>query len=70
MKWRKGEKMSIKTRKFKCTGCGEDRPCTLENKQEPHSCSEMDDLFTEDLKCVLDSTNQTSIIGKRCLMML
>ena len=52
--------MSIKTRKFKCTGCGEDRSCTLETKQEPHSYSKMDDLFTEDLKCVLDSTNQTS----------
>lgn len=48
------------TRKFKCTGCGDDRPCFLETNQEQHLSSEMNDLFTEDLKCVLDSTNQTS----------
>jgi len=52
--------MSIEKRKFKCNGCGEGRPCFLETNQEPHSNSEMNDLFTEDLKCVLDSTNQTS----------
>ena len=52
--------MTTKKRKFKCTGCGEDRPCFLETNQEPNPLDEMYDLFTEDLKCVLDSTNQTS----------
>lgn len=47
----------IKTRKFKCTGCGEDRPCYLETNRE----SSIMDVYTEDvLKCVLDETNQTS----------
>ena len=53
--------MSVKTRVFKCTGCGDGRPCILEINQEPynHGLAD-DDLLTEDLKCVLDSTNQTS----------
>lgn len=46
----------IKTRKFKCTGCGEDRPCYLETNKE----SSIFDLYTEDkLTCVLDVTNRT-----------
>lgn len=52
--------MAIEKRKFKCTGCGEDRPCYLETNQEPNPLDAVEDLFTEDLKCVLDSTNQTS----------
>ena len=47
----------IKARKFKCTGCGEDRPCYLETNRE----SSIMDVYTEDtLKCVLDETNHTS----------
>lgn len=49
--------MATKKRKFKCTGCGEGRPCCLEVNQEP---SQFDYMVMEDLKCVLDSTNQTS----------
>ena len=49
--------MAIEKRKFKCTGCGEDRPCILEANQEPSICS---DMVVDDLKCVLDATNQTS----------
>jgi hypothetical protein len=52
--------MSIQKRTFKCTGCGESRPCILETNQEQHPQYDDEDLFTEDLKCVLDSTNQTS----------
>ena len=53
--------MSVKTRVFKCTGCGDDKPCTLKINQEPYNHGLTDnDLLTEDLKCVLDSTNQTS----------
>ena len=55
----------IKTRKFKCNGCGDDRPCYLETNQEPKSgLDAIEDLFLEDLKCVLDSTNQTSFNWK------
>ena len=45
-------------RKFKCTGCGDDRPCLLETNQEKGEIAFYD--HAEDLKCVLDSTNQTS----------
>lgn len=48
----------IVKRTFKCTGCGEDRPCILETNQEKREISFYDAL--EDLKCVLDETNQTS----------
>ena len=48
----------IKTRKFKCTGCGEDRPCYLETNQEKSEIAFFDAV--EDLKCVMDATNQTS----------
>ncbi len=50
--------MSILKTIFKCTGCGEDRPCYLETNQEPSP--PYIGLLTEDLKCVLDPTNQTS----------
>ena len=46
----------VKT-KFKCNGCGEDRPCFLETNQEK---SPFDYQKVEELKCVLDDTNQTS----------
>lgn len=53
--------MNIIKRKFKCTECGESRPCYLETNQEVYDSGLPDvDLLTEDLKCVLDSTNQTS----------
>jgi len=47
----------IKTRKYRCNGCGEDRPCYLTTNQEPHT---LDYMQIDDLKCVLDETNQTS----------
>jgi len=50
--------METKKRTFKCTGCGDDRPCYVESNQEPNPI--FDDLQIEDLKCVLDETNQTS----------
>ena len=45
----------VKKRRFKCNGCGESRPCYVETNQEPSSMS----LPVEDLRCVLDETNQT-----------
>jgi hypothetical protein len=48
----------IVKRKFKCTGCGDYRPCLLETNQEKGEIAFYD--HAEDLKCVLDSTNQTS----------
>ena len=48
----------IQNRKFKCNGCGEDRPCFLEINQGSKEIDFYDE--TEDLKCILDSTNQTS----------
>jgi len=50
--------MKTVKRKFKCTGCGEDRLCFLETNQEDNG--NLDYLIEEDLKCILDSTNQTS----------
>lgn len=47
----------ITKRKFICNGCGKDRPCMLETNQEINSLSFDDQL--EDLKCVLDETNQS-----------
>lgn len=47
----------IVKRTFKCTGCGEDRPCILEVNQEKREF--LYDI-EDDLKCVLDETNQTS----------
>lgn len=49
--------MITEERKFKCTGCGEDRPCYIETNQEKTKFSQID---IEDLICVLDVTNQTS----------
>lgn len=46
----------VQKRKFKCTGCGESRPCFLETNQESNNIMDV----IEDLKCVLDETNQTS----------
>lgn len=50
--------MGIKKRVFKCTGCGEDRPCILETNEDEDAYAFYD--HTEDLKCILDPTNQTS----------
>jgi hypothetical protein len=50
--------MSIVKRKFKCDGCGKDRPCFVETNQEEGVIAFYD--ATEDLKCILDETNQTS----------
>ena len=49
--------MSTVKREFKCTGCGVDRPCFIESNQEPNH---IDDSIFDDLKCILDDTNQTS----------
>ncbi len=40
---------------LKCTGCGEDRACILEINQEQY-----DYEIVNNLKCILDETNQTS----------
>ena len=50
--------MSIVKRKFKCTGCGDGRPCILETNQGRKEIPFYDAI--DDLKCVLDETNQTS----------
>ena len=47
--------MKIKKRKFKCEGCGKDRPCFVEINQDPSSLGFVD----VDLKCILDETNKT-----------
>jgi hypothetical protein len=41
-------------RKFKCEGCGIDRPCIVTTNQE-----ESIHPIIEDLNCILDKTNQT-----------
>lgn len=46
----------IKKQNYVCYGCGKDRPCFVETNQE------QTDFFVaeiEDLKCILDETNQT-----------
>lgn len=48
--------MSTEKRKFKCNGCGDDRPCYVETNQEPSNICDAQ----EDLICILDITNQTS----------
>jgi len=48
--------MKTEKRKYKCEGCGESRPCYVETNQEPSNITEI----IEDLKCILDETNQTS----------
>lgn len=50
--------MTLVKRKFKCEGCGKDRPCFVETNQEKSVIEWYD--HTEDLKCILDNTNQTS----------
>ena len=49
--------METEKRKFKCEGCGKSRPCYIETNQEKTNFSS---LVIEDLKCILDETNQTS----------
>ena len=56
--------MTIQKRKFKCTGCGEERPCFLEVNQEANG---MDFMMIDDLVCVLDHSNSTSFNWKRLL---
>jgi len=46
----------IKKQKYVCYGCGKDRPCFVETNQEQRSLN----VEIEDLKCILDETNQTS----------
>ena len=48
--------MKTERRKFKCEGCGSARPCFVETNQEPSNVT----IIEEDLKCILDETNQTS----------
>ena len=47
--------MSNEKRKYKCEGCGSNRPCFAETNQEPSTIS----IHIEDLKCILDETNQS-----------
>lgn len=47
--------MDSKSVKYKCVGCGPARPCYVETNQEPSTIS----CFKEELKCILDETNQT-----------
>ena len=51
----------IKKMMYKCEGCGVDRPCVVETNQEPCPVS----YPIEDLKCILDETNQTGFLWKR-----
>ncbi len=48
--------MKTKKQKFKCEGCGKGRPCFVEINQEPNNLA----IVEENLKCILDETNQTS----------
>lgn len=48
--------MQTEKRKYKCEGCGSARPCYVETNQEPSNIS----IPIEDLRCILDETNQTS----------
>lgn len=60
----KQNKGSRNSRKFKCVGCGMDRPCFVETNQEQNpifGCTIIDDL-----KCILDETNQTSFSWVEC----
>ena len=45
-------------RKYKCTGCGVDRPCVIETNQCKTGAFFLDEI--DNLKCILDPTNQTS----------
>lgn len=47
--------MKTEKRMYKCEGCGISRPCYVETNQEPSNIS----LPIEDLRCVLDETNQS-----------
>ena len=48
----------IIVRTFKCTGCGEARPCTLTTTQAKAEIAFFDPA--EHLECVLDKTNKTA----------
>jgi len=47
--------MKTENRKYKCDGCGLSRPCYVETNQEPNKLS----IIEDDLKCILDDTNQS-----------
>jgi len=47
--------MNTEIRKYKCIGCGIERPCYVETNQEQSVIS----FPIEDLKCILDETNQS-----------
>jgi hypothetical protein len=47
--------MEAEKRKYRCDGCGVSRPCFVETNQEPSNIA----IPIEDLRCVLDETNQT-----------
>jgi len=47
--------MNTEKRKYKCEGCGSKRPCYVETNQELSTIS----FPIEDLKCILDKTNQS-----------
>ena len=49
-------------RKFKCTGCGKQRPCILEVNLGIQEIAFFDP--TEELKCILDKSNKTSFNWK------
>lgn len=49
--------MKTKKRKYICNGCGIERPCKVETNQEITGLSWVE---IEELKCILDETNQTS----------
>jgi hypothetical protein len=47
--------MEIEKRKYKCEGCGASRPCFVETNQKSGCIF----VVIEDLRCILDETNQT-----------
>lgn len=52
--------MNTEKRKFRCNGCGNERPCYVETNQELNNICDVH----EDLICILDVTNQTSYYWK------
>ena len=51
------------TRKYVCTGCGVDRQCVVKTTKEKAQIDFYDEI--ENLKCILDETNQTSYNWKQ-----
>lgn len=49
--------MSVIKKKYKCIGCGESRPCFVETNQVENDGTWFE---IDELKCILDETNQTS----------